>query len=156
MIDFHNEIMHELRKLIFQLRVIEKSPQHFQALDMHVYPSEMNVIGVIGRSPEINVTQLSDQIGVTKGAISQIVKKMIEKGLLTKFKEEGNKKETLIRLTGKGEVVFRKHQSFHQSVDPIIKELLKYNSDEQNAGIVRFLKAMSKVSDDYIQQNDIV
>lgn len=153
-INDYNKLMYVLRKLIFQLRTIEKSPQYFQTLDLNIFPSEMNVIGVIGKTPGINVAELSEKIGITKGAISQIVKKMIEKGLLIKYKEKGNKKETLLKLTSDGEVVSREHQNFHQFIDPEIKELLKNNTEEQNLGIINFLNMISNISDEYIHKND--
>ncbi len=49
-----------------------------------IYPSEISVIEQIGREPGINVTRLAACLGVTKGAVSQAVGKLVRKGLLRK------------------------------------------------------------------------
>ena len=42
-----------------------------------MYRREIHTIQSIGKNPGINVTNLAEQMGFTKGAVSQIIKKLI-------------------------------------------------------------------------------
>jgi len=45
-----------------------------------LYHSERHMIDQIGGNPGINITEFTDIIGVTKGAVSQVVKKLETEG----------------------------------------------------------------------------
>ena len=66
-----------------------------------LFTSEFHTLCNIGTAPRINITDLSVRLGVTKGAISKIAKKMEENALIERYREPGHDKEILIRLTPK-------------------------------------------------------
>lgn len=146
--DYYNELMSTLRKLYIQLRNVENTPQYFKDIDICLYPSEINIIGVIGKVPEMNVTELAEKIGVTKGAISQILKKLNDKKLIEKYHDKRNKKEVLLKLTEKGDFVFQKHKNIHKIIDPQIRSFLANQSIEQTTYLIDFLKMMSEICND--------
>jgi DNA-binding MarR family transcriptional regulator len=49
-----------------------------------LYPSEFHVIEIVGKYPEKNLTAIASHLGVTKGAVSQMVRKLEKKGSLKK------------------------------------------------------------------------
>jgi DNA-binding MarR family transcriptional regulator len=82
-----------------------------------LYPSEVHLIALIGSNPEIGVTELALKGGVTKGAISQMAQKLVNKGVITKEQDPTIGTRVIFRLTSKGKVAFYSHQHMHEDVD---------------------------------------
>jgi DNA-binding MarR family transcriptional regulator len=89
------------------------------------------LIEKIGDYPEKNITELAQFFGVTKGAISQTVKKLENKGVVTRYKGDKNEKEVFLKLTKTGKSVYKKHKEHsHESIMPLYEELKKYSDDK--------------------------
>jgi len=99
-------------RIINKFTSIEKKPRDFGTGDL-LYPSEIHNIEIIGRNPGINITNLAKALGVTKGAVSQIVNKLERKNLVEKFRDSGNEKEVMLKLQKKGKIAFNGHENFH-------------------------------------------
>ncbi len=65
-------------------------------------PTEVHMIARIAENPDITVTELARRSNRTKGAVSQVVKRLEEKGLVEKRKAEVNCSRTLLRATEAG------------------------------------------------------
>ena len=87
-----------------------------------IYRKEIHTVQAIGRYPKINITALSEHMGVTKGAISQTVAKLIKKGMVRKQYAQGSKKELILELTDLGWTGFRNHEKFHMDMLNIARE----------------------------------
>lgn len=61
-------------------------------------------------------------MGVTKGAISQTVAKLIKKGMVRKQHAKGNRKEVILELTDLGWIGFHNHEKFHMDMFNIARE----------------------------------
>ncbi len=79
-----------------------------------IYPAEMYAIEAIGRTPGINVTHLADSLGVSKGAVSQTVGKLVRKGLVRKVGGTRSAREVRLLLTQRGRVAFRNDEKFYR------------------------------------------
>ena len=64
--------------------------------------SEVHCIEYIGSNADSNVTKLAESFYMTRGAISKLTKKMIEKGIIESYQKPDNKKEIYFRLTEQG------------------------------------------------------
>lgn len=99
-----------------------------------LYPSEFHVIEIVGKNPTENLTFIAFHLGVTKGAISQMVKKLEKKGLVKKVHTPENKKDIMLELTDFGREAFDWHRSLHESMEKgIRKELERMNDAELEA-----------------------
>ncbi len=76
--------------------------------------AEILFLDTIARYPGENVSALSDRLGITKGAITQMVEKLYQKELLEIEKREDNKKEKFFLLTHKGKASLQGHQLLHR------------------------------------------
>ena len=56
---------------------------------------------MVARNDEVNMTQLAEIMGVTKGAISQTIRKLVHKNLIIRT-NINNRKEVNLRLSEKG------------------------------------------------------
>ena len=89
---------------------------------MAMYRREIHTIQAIGRNSGINVTTLAEHMGVTKGAVSQTIKKLIKKGLVRKTHPTGNAKKVILELTNLGWIGFHNHEKFHMDTLDIARE----------------------------------
>lgn len=105
MIDLFTRILH-----IYS--VIDKKPKDFGTGDL-LYVSEIHALHSIGRNPEINLTQLAELSGVTRGAISQTVKRLLNKRYIARYKVKNNK-EVNLRLSDKGYILFQRYENFEK------------------------------------------
>lgn len=120
-----DEIGDIFMRLVNQYRMMdEKIPYYSKSADMLLHISEVHTIDAIGRNENINVTNLAKFRGVTKGAISQMIKKLAGKGLVIKSVSSETENEVVLRLTESGKEVFDEHKKYHESLNGKIAELL--------------------------------
>ena len=137
-------------KLANKYHSMEKIPEDY-GIGIKLYHSERHLIEQIGDYPEKNITELAKFFGVTKGAISQTVKKLENKGIVTRYKGEKNEKEVFIKLTETGKSVYKKHKEHSQkTIMPLYEELKKYSDDK-----VYFLVEMFQWIDRFLDESKI-
>jgi len=133
----------------------ESLPRDFGSGDL-LFPSEIHTLCFIGTMPGIRITDLAVQLGVTKGAISKIAKKMEEKGLIEKYREPGNDKEILLMLTPTGKKAYLGHEEYHKNAfRGIVMEMEKLPS-EQTVFLFRLLRMMEEIIDTCILEKELV
>ena len=76
-------------------------------------PREAQVLHAVGERPGSNVTTLAEVLGVTKSAVSQMLKRLEEKGLVRKTQARDNDRDVLVTLSSRGEEAFGEHRAFH-------------------------------------------
>ena len=104
--------------------------------------AETHCIHWIGALPGANVTRIAAQMGMTRGAISKIAKRLLAKGLAESRRMPGNNKELHFRLTDSGARVFDEHAQCHAAArDEKLALLAGFTMDEQRA-VLRFLSAV--------------
>ncbi|MEJ8305200.1 MarR family winged helix-turn-helix transcriptional regulator [Saccharibacillus sacchari] len=118
-------------------------------------PSEVHCIEYIGKHVDPNVTRLAEAFYMTRGAISKITKKLLDKKLIESYQGPENKKEIYFRLTPQGREVFDIHENLHRSFrgrDDVVFEKI---SDEQYKTMSRFLDMYSQHLDAEINKQGI-
>jgi DNA-binding MarR family transcriptional regulator len=101
-------------KILNLYSVIGRKPKDYGTGDL-LFFAEIHTIGVVGKNREINMTELAELMGVTKGAISQTITKLVRKGFITRSNKT-NKKEINLKLSDKGLVVYKGQESFQKEI----------------------------------------
>lgn len=74
-------------------------------------------------------------MGMTRGAISKMTKKLLAKGLIEKYTLETNKKEVYFKLTDQGRLLFDEHAKRHQRWEKRDMEFLaRYSVEDVRTG----------------------
>jgi DNA-binding MarR family transcriptional regulator len=120
----YKEVIDKFTRIISKYGEMEKKPRDYGTGDL-LFPSEIHTMDVIGENPGINITELSEKLGVSKSAISQIVNKLERKEFVRRYKEQNNGKEVLLQLLQKGQLVFLGHKKYHLSMDLPLIEAMK-------------------------------
>lgn len=116
--------------------------------DIEIFYSEIHMIRDIKENAGLHITALAEKMNITKGAVSQMVKRLEKKGLVEKYSLDENLSKCFVRLTKKGEKADREHLRLHREADRIIFSILDTYSDKDIALINDFLiRANNKVSD---------
>jgi DNA-binding MarR family transcriptional regulator len=96
-----------------------------------LYHSERHMIDNIGENPEMNITEFAQSLGVTKGAVSQVVSKLETKGMVRRRRKSDNEKEVILSLTREGADLYRMHKKVNEeSLLPLYNKLKKYSDEE--------------------------
>jgi DNA-binding MarR family transcriptional regulator len=109
------DLIVQFYRVINKFNELDKSPYDF-GIGETLRPSEIHTIQAIGNNNGINVTGLAQKLGITKGAVSQMINKLKKRGLISKVKSMDNDKEVLLILTTKGEKAFEGHERFHHDM----------------------------------------
>lgn len=117
--------------------------------------SEVHCIEYIEKNVDSNVTKLAESFFMTRGAISKLTKKLIEKGLIESYQKPDNKKEIYFRLTEQGEVVYNIHEELHKEFQVRDKAVFEQVTEEQLQMMLSFVEKYSSHLDAEIKKQGL-
>jgi len=117
---------------------LDQMPKRF-GTDQNLSHTEIHLIEMIGNNEGASVTDISTLIGVTKGAVSQNLKRLEKKGVIIKKTDPDNLSRTLVELTAKGKTAYWAHQDWHETMDGGFQEYLQNLGSEDARTILDFL-----------------
>jgi DNA-binding MarR family transcriptional regulator len=85
------------------------------------------------------VTELANILSVTKGAVSQSLKKLEIKGFIIKKQDPQNLSRNSVSLSSKGKTAFFAHQHWHETMDGGFKDYYLSLDAEKIAFLFDFL-----------------
>lgn len=144
------EALTQLTKVAAKYNRSEEQPIKIED-GFSVTTREIHLIQSIGNRGSISVTALAQLFGVSKSAVSQMVKKLEKKGLIMKKVSPHSNKELELSLTELGWKGYEKHESLHrQDMDNIIEKLSVF-SIEEISNLSSMLKAFEHVIDERLK-----
>ncbi|MDA2430265.1 MarR family transcriptional regulator [Bacillus cereus] len=117
--------------------------------------SEVHCIEYIENNADSNVTQLAEAFYVTRGAISRMTKKLIQKGLVESYQKSENKKEIYFRLTEQGKEIYKIHENLHKESQERDKAVFEQVTEEEFNSIISFVEKYSRHLDAEIKKQGI-
>ncbi len=108
-----------------------------------LYRSEIHTIKCIGDNPGINMSELAEVMGVTKGAVSQTINKLVNKGLVVKTSADDNAREILPQLTELGLKGYQEHELYHMQMFDAVHE---YYGGRFRHELKRFIRVMEDLN----------
>ncbi len=100
--------------------------------------SELNCLDAIGRMEHPNVTALAEEMRMTKGAISKILRKLSDKGAVEPYQLGANRQKVFYRLTDIGQVLFDAHRERHRGWEERELSFFRSLPEEELAAAIRF------------------
>jgi DNA-binding MarR family transcriptional regulator len=97
---------------------------------------------MIGKNHQVNMTQLAELMGVTKGAISQTIRKLVSKNYIMKSNTV-NRKEINLTLSDKGQLVYKGQDSFQKELFTFAATLYDNARSEDREMVMRLFLAIS-------------
>jgi len=147
------QVMTEFRELFNKMAWLNK---YKMERSLRGYkPSEVHCIDYIGKHTEANVTRLAESLYMTRGAISKITKKLLDRQLIQSYQKQDNKKEIYFKLTEQGESVFAIHDQLHREFQQRDQLVFEQITDEQFDSMLNFIQKYSQHLDQEIQEQGI-
>jgi len=129
-------LIDQFLKILHLYSVIGRKPKDYGTGDL-LYFTEIHTISMVGKNREINMTRLSEMMGVTRGAISQTIRKLVTKNFILKSNAT-NRKEINLRLSPKGMIVLKGLESFQHEIFTFAGSLYE-NATKEDIELVRRL-----------------
>lgn len=143
--------MEHAMKIINSLMKIEERSNVFRHGQEIVFDginlAEVHCIDWIGMIDHANVTKVANEMGMTRGGISKISQRLLNKGLIESYQRPGNNKEIYYRLTKDGQHVYNEHKKCHSKAKQEKLSLLSAYSDKEQVTILRFLNDINHMLD---------
>lgn len=108
--------------------------------------AETHCVHWVGELPEANMTRIAERMGMTRGAMSKLTKRLEGKGLLQPRRPAGNNKELRFVLTPAGERVRAEHARCHARAWASKQAVLEDFDEAERAVVLRFLERMGDVT----------
>ena len=128
----------KFQKLVKLANQLENMPRKF-GTDEPVSSAELHLIELVGENEGCSVTQLARLKGITKGAVSQNLKRLEGKGLTRKEESPDNLSRARVLLTDKGQTVYNAHKEWHATMDGGFKSYMTRLDPEQVCFIDEFM-----------------
>lgn len=103
--------------------------------DTELYHSEIHMLQCIADNPDLHISGVARLLGVTRGAASQMAKRLERKQMVTRGASSGDHKKVVLLLTPKGRTAAANHREAHEKYNARIAELLQ----GADAGQLQFL-----------------
>jgi DNA-binding MarR family transcriptional regulator len=120
---------------------LDKKTRYY-GTDVPIFHSEIHVLKAIAEHPCIHVGGLADILGVTKGAVSEILRKLERKGLVKKEVDDLNLSRYLLSLTEKGESAHKNHMHYHAILNSMVEQELQKATEAEMKFLSNFLSAL--------------
>ncbi|WP_028971829.1 MarR family winged helix-turn-helix transcriptional regulator [Sporomusa ovata] len=96
-----------------QIKRLERYPRKYGAAGL-LTPSEIHTINAIGCGDGILMSELALRMGVTKGAITQIISRMEVKEFVRRIQHPIDSRATIVSLTKTGILAYQAHHELHK------------------------------------------
>jgi DNA-binding MarR family transcriptional regulator len=108
-------IVNQFESIVSLYNEVEKTTDSYGTTIL-LHPSEIHMIAAIGNHPDSNLTGLANYLGITKGAATKMVQKLVKKGLVIKQFAPSSENEIKLKLTAIGKKAYLNHQSYRKNL----------------------------------------
>ncbi len=133
-------LIDQFLRILHLYSVISRRPVDYGTGDL-LYFTEIHTITTLRQNKEINMTHLAEKMGVTRGAISQTIRKLVNKNLVIKL-NTNNRKEFNLRLTEKGQIAYKGQMSFQREIFTFAETLYERGSERDREMVKRLFEAI--------------
>lgn len=127
----------ELFHLMHQYETLDLQNEHHDILT----PSELHIVDSIGLTENKTSKEIGEELGITKGAVSQQIKKLIENKIVKKEISETDKRVSYLVLTEKGRSFYKEHQEIKKIFE---KELEENLNDTEMKGFLNGVELLNR------------
>lgn len=121
-----------------------KKNQHKSGVDKSITLNEVHLIVVIGKNQPLNLVKLSELLEVSRSAITQSVRRLIQKNLVFFDFDSNNGKNKYLRLSEKGIEVFKIHKEQQAYIEKSIFSVLNNYSEGELQTVVKLMDDIEK------------
>lgn len=122
-------------------RLLELSRKSYEYCPgVSLYPNEIHTVEYIAVTSSTNMTDIANRMGLTKGAVSKMIAKLENQGLLERYKYQPSQKDIYIHLTELGVQAYEGHRIYHTAMDKQLADYFSTLDQEHQGAILDFLE----------------
>jgi DNA-binding MarR family transcriptional regulator len=125
----YNTLFESIERVINKYNQLDKQKRAY-GTDIYLTNTEIHLVAAIGDNPNINITELAKLKGVTKGAVSQIIYKLVDKGLVEKKISTESDAQVNLNLTKTGAINYNGHIEYHKMKNKTLCVSLETMNDD--------------------------
>ncbi len=133
-----DETVSIFEKVVNKIHMMERIPKDFGTGEL-LHLGQINTIVAVGENPRISVTELSNQLGITKASASEMARKLEKKGYLKRTRDLSDGRSVLLEVTSKGQGICERHEKLHR------ENLSKYFEDITFGQAAIFKEILAKI-----------
>ena len=142
----YDRLLDQIEQFINKYNQIESSSRDYGA-GVLLSRTEIHLIAAIGDNPGIGVNKLAVLKGVSDGAVSQMIRKLVQKNLVNKAISKESEAKVELTLTEKGYVYYLDHKEYHEKSNKKWGLLLDEFDDQNYEKIQNMLESANKMLD---------
>lgn len=150
-VDDYTELTNLMDRIIHKYTQWESKKRTY-GTDMPLTKAEIHTIVAVGDRPGINITSLAEVLGITKGAASQMIYKLVDKGSIEKKVSPNSDTEVVLYLTSDGKKNYDAHNMYHQQANDTALSLLKEMPETLYKDILLYLSAFETAIDENLKK----
>jgi len=128
-----------LLALVAKFGELEQQSRCF-GTDVEIHNAEIHMIMAIHGDEGIHVGGLAEKLHITKGSVSELLRKLERKGLVYKKTDPLKLSRLNVFLTEKGTLAHEHHLLYHEQLNQMLDMALRHHSPEQATFLEHFLE----------------
>ena len=149
--DDMKEFLNTLKRLTIKMGELSRHASDITPVGKLSF-SELSLMTLIGDFENIRVTELALKYGATKGAISKMVKKLVQKELVKKSRTQENEKEVLLSLTAMGMTIYNEKEAHFEKLSTDVSKELGSLTEEQRISLFNILDLVEAHIDEHLDE----
>ncbi len=145
-----NDFGWQLERVIHKYTQFEKKPKLYLN-EIKLIQPEIHTIVIIGDREGINITELAGRRAVTKGAVSQMIYKLADKGLVEKRPSPQSDSEINLYLTSRGKRVYDEHQKQFETMRKYFEDTMNSIPNKTRKQLMTFLERFESELDELLK-----
>lgn len=147
----YSKLLEMMERIIHKYNQWESKKRTY-GTDLPLTKAEIHTIAAVGDHPGLNITTLAEILGITKGAASQMIYKLVDKGTVAKKPSPDSDTEVVLSLTPDGVKNYEAHKAYHQETNDASLKLLKDMPEPLYDYMVNYFAEFERVIDEKIEE----
>lgn len=138
-----------MERVIHKYDQIESRPRDWGS-GIPLSRPEIHTVMLLAGEPGISVTAVAKRRGITKGAASQMLYKLVDKGLVDKRTSPDSDAQVSLFLTPQGQRVNERHNEYHRTAAQPLYEYLRSLPEDTFQALVGVMEHFDAAMDEQL------
>lgn len=141
-----HDVLNETLVTLFNriLKIEEQSLRYDEFRDLSV--TEIHTIEAIGLRGQKTMSEVAAKLEITVGTLTTAITRLVKKGYAERERREDDRRVVRVKLTKKGQLVYRLHEKYHHDM---VKEVIAFLTEEEEKVLI---KGLERLNDFFLQQ----
>lgn len=149
------DIIMNMEKIFNSYTSYSQIQRKYSEDDNIFFEKEVHLLKQIIENPSDTITMIAEKTMRTKSSVSQVVKRLIEKGLLEIEKNTSDKRKITFIPTEKGKKLYEAHEYYDFKMATLLSKFLEEYSDKEIENFLLILKKYHKYMNQGYSLKDI-